>query len=121
MFRSLLKHMPFKSRTAGVNNKKFRVHERRTCDHCVIEMDGKMFPVKDWSYGGVLLTADNRLFAKNEAMNFKMKFRLPHAVHTIAHRGHVVRKTKDAIAVQFEPLTRDLRFSLQTVVDSAIA
>ena len=118
MLNTLLKHIAFKP----LRRRRYkRKHERRAKDHCVIEMKGQNFPVRDWSYGGVLVTADERMFALQQDAEFKLKFRLQGEVHTIAHRGHIVRKTKDAIALQFEPLTRDLRQSFQSVVESAVA
>ena len=116
MFSAILKHLTFLPSRPG---KQLRRDERRARDHCVIEMNGKIFPVKDWSYGGVLLMADERMFALKQSLNFVMKFRLPHKIHTISHSGHVVRKSKDMIALQFEPLTRDLRHAFQDVVEAA--
>ena len=120
MFSGLLKQTILKPLLARKAKHK-RKHDRRATDHCVIEMNGQNFPVKDWSYGGVLLMADQRMFALKQDLEFKMKFRRPDEIQTIAHRGAVVRKTKDAIALQFEPLTRDLRESFQMVVESAVA
>ena len=118
MFSGLLKQTILKPLLGGKHKRK---HDRRAADHCVIEMNGQNFPVKDWSYGGVLLMADQRMFALQQNLEFKMKFRTPGEIQTIAHRGAVVRKTKNAIALQFAPLNRDLRQSFQTVVESAAA
>ena len=120
MFSGLLKQTILKPLLARKSPQK-RKHDRRAKDHCVIEMNGQNFPVKDWSYGGVLLTADERMFATDQAVNFTLKFRMPDTIKAINHRGHVVRKTKQSIALQFEPLTRDLRHSFQIVVESVAA
>ena len=49
-----------------------------------------------------------------------MKFRLTGKIVDIPHRGRVVRKTRDRLAIQFEPLTRDITQKFKQVVDDFV-
>ena len=94
-----------------------RRHARRTKDSCIGLIDGKTCPVRDWSRGGVLLATDGRLFALNDRLSFTLKFRLQDKILDIMHTGRVIRKAKDKIAVQFEPLTQDIHDLFQQVIN----
>ena len=61
MFRNLLKKIGQNSVSEKAPTR--RRHPRRECDSCVGIIMGRTFPVQDWSQGGMLLTADDRLFS----------------------------------------------------------
>lgn len=98
-----------------------RRHPRRANDRCVVVVQGQTFPVENWSFGGVLLNADERLFGLHQSVNVILKFKLRNTIIDIEHRAAIVRKTSGRIALQFEPLTKNIRRSFQQVVDDAVA
>lgn len=98
-----------------------RRYPRRHVDACVAVIDGKTFLVEDWSLGGALISADERLFAVGQCVDITMKFKLREKVFKIEHRAQIVRKSHDQIAFAFEPLTQRIRRSFQRVVDDFVA
>ena len=98
-----------------------RAHARRACDRCISVIMGRSFPVTNWSPGGVLITADDRLFTTGQDIEVKLKFKLRNTIIDIDHRGHVLRKGNGQVVVQFEPLTQTIRRMFQQVVDDYVA
>lgn len=98
-----------------------RSFPRRTGDSCVSVIMGRTFPVTDWSPGGVLITADDRLFSDGQDIEVKLKFRLRNTIVDIDHRGHVVRKAQNKVAFQFDPLPQKTQRLFQQVVDDSVA
>jgi hypothetical protein len=94
-----------------------RRHARRRMDQCVGIVNGKTFPVEDWSVGGVLLTGDDRMFGVDQKADITLKFALSDRIMAVAHQGKIVRKTKDRFAIEFSPLSRDISHDFQTVID----
>jgi hypothetical protein len=120
MFESLiskLKGEPESSREEMVRRK----HERRSADHCVGVIDGKTYPVENWSPGGVLIYGDSRPFALNDEVDVTIKFRLRSDVIDVPHTAKVVRKSYDKVAFEFAPLTQQIKKSFQAVVDDFVA
>ncbi len=97
-----------------------RKSQRRAADNCVSIIDGRAYPVYNWSEGGLLVQADERLFSVNTPIDVTMKFRLTSKVVDVPHRGRIVRKARDKLAIQFEPLTRDLQNKFKQVVDDLV-
>lgn len=97
-----------------------RRHARRAGDQCVTLVDGKMLPVENWSAGGLLVAADDRLFALNQDCNVTLKFKLRDKVLDIAHSGKVIRKSANKIAIQFTPLTKAVQDDFKKVVDDFV-
>lgn len=97
-----------------------RRYARRNVDRCVAVVGDKMYPVEDWSLGGVKIQGDGRMFTEDQQINLTMKFKLRDEVIDIAHRGRVVRKGKDNIAFEFLPLPAKLRGLFQQVVDDYV-
>lgn len=95
-----------------------RACPRRAADPCVGVVDGKAFPVLDWSHGGVLLTGDERLFTLGESKNIVLKFRLPDQIIDVRHTGRVVRKGRDKFALRFDPLPRAVTRQLQRIINA---
>lgn len=94
---------------------------RRDCDKCVTEINGQIYPVENWSLGGFLIMADERAFGLKEDIESVMKFKLRDAIIDIPQRAHVVRKAKNKIAFEFEPISRVTRDRFQRVVDDYVA
>ena len=97
-----------------------RKSTRRAADNCVSVINGKAYPVHNWSDGGMLVQADERMFTQGSPVEITMKFRLTGKIVDIPHRGRVVRKTRDRLAIQFEPLTRDITKKFKQVVDDYV-
>lgn len=105
------------SNDTGASRRKF---PRRSADNCITVIDGKAYPVHNWSDGGLLVHADERLFSMAAPVEVTMKFRLSSKIIDIPHRGRVIRKTRDRLAIQFEPLTRDVQRMFKQVVDDFV-
>lgn len=122
MFGNLLSTMtmtPVNNTTEGVLNR--RRHTRRYSDQCVCEIDGKTYPILNWSIGGVQITADDRMFGTDQSRDVKMKFKVRGAIETVEHTAKVVRKSTGRVAFQFEPLTRQVRNQFQNILDDYAA
>lgn len=97
-----------------------RTHTRRTADNCITVIDGRAYPVFNWSDGGMLIQADERMFSMATPVEITMKFRLGSTILDIAHRGKVIRKMRDRLAIQFEPVTRDVQKKFKQVLDDYV-
>ncbi len=97
-----------------------RKSPRRSADNCVSMINGKAYPVHNWSDGGMLVHADDRLFSLNAPVEVTMKFRLTGKIVDIPHRGRVVRKMRDRLAIQFEPISREISQKFKQVVDDFV-
>ena len=93
---------------------------RRDCDNSVVIIDGQIYPVENWSMGGVAVNGDTRAFGVNTSVDVTMKFKLSDSVLDLPHTARVVRKTAHRIAFEFEPLTQDMRRGLQSVIDDYV-
>ncbi len=98
-----------------------RKYTRRDCDHVVIKIDDKTYPVGDWSLGGFSINADGRSFGVKDAVEMVLKFKLSNRIIEVPHKAKVVRKTNNKVAFQFAPVPRDVRGKLQSVVDDHVA
>ncbi len=94
-----------------------RRHSRRTSDRCVTMIGDNMFPVVDWSIGGVQILCDERRFGIGDSAEIALKFQLRDDILDVPNVAHVVRKNKGRVAFEFEPLTKDIRDRFQMVVD----
>lgn len=97
-----------------------REHERRDMDSCVAIIDGKAYPVKNWSKGGILLTGDERSFGLNDIKDVTMKFKLADRVMDVQHNGRILRKDKDQFVIEFNPLTENVDKRFTMVVDDYV-
>lgn len=98
-----------------------RRNPRRASDRCVVVVHGQTFPVQNWSAGGVLLQADERLFGAAQHIEFTLKFKLRNTIIDITHYANVVRKNRGSVALEFEPLTQTIRRMFQQVIDDSAA
>jgi len=97
-----------------------RASPRRAADNCISIINGKAYPVHNWSDGGMLVQADERMFSLSAPVEITMKFRLTGKIIDIPHRGRVIRKTRDRLAIQFEPITREVARKFKQVVDDFV-
>lgn len=97
-----------------------RKSPRRAADNCITVINGKAYPVHNWSDGGMLVHADDRLFSVAAPVEVTMKFRLSGRIMDIPHRGRIVRKMRDRLAIQFEPISRDIANKFKQVVDDYV-
>lgn len=93
---------------------------RRAADNCISMINGKAYPVHNWSDGGLLVHADDRMFSLSAPVEVTMKFRLSGRIMDIPHRGRIVRKMRDRLAIQFEPLNREIVNKFQQVIDDYV-
>ena len=97
-----------------------RSHERREMDSCVGIIDGKAYPIQNWSSGGVLLTGDDRNFSMNDTKTVTIKFKMANKIMDVAHTGRILRKARDKFVLQFSPLTHDVNRKFKQVVDDYV-
>ena len=95
-----------------------RSFPRRTSDKCVGMVDGRAMPVLDWSPGGVRVFGDGRTYAVGQAVNIILKFHMNDSLIEVNHPAQVVRKSSETFALQFAPLTQDIRKTFQHVIDN---
>ncbi|MCB9988625.1 MAG: PilZ domain-containing protein [Rhodospirillales bacterium] len=119
MFQSLFSNLQRQASNDPVLTQ--RHYPRRANDRCVIDICGQTFPVENWSYGGILLWGDERMFGMDQEIDFTLKFKLRNNVISINHRGHVVRKQNGMVALKFEPLNHTIRRAFHKIVDDAAA
>jgi hypothetical protein len=98
-----------------------RAYPRREGDQCVTVVNGKMYPVQNWSNGGLLITADDRMFGVSEEHDVTIKFKLRDEVMDVTHKAKIIRKSSGGIAMQFLPLTSAVQGAFQRVVDDILA
>lgn len=119
MFSKTISHSDDQAQTIASHTK--RTHARRQDDCCVVIVNGQMHPVENWSSGGLLMTADERLYSKEQDCVFTMKFKLRDEISEIDHKATVVRKSPNKVALQFLPLTKAVQSSFQKVIDDFVA
>ena len=95
-----------------------RRHTRREGDSCVVIVNGNIYPVQNWSMGGTLIRADERLFGVNDEIPVTLKFKMGDIVRDVSQLARVVRKTRGRIAFQFPALNKNSRHAFQQVIDS---
>lgn len=98
-----------------------RRNPRREVDRCVAVVHGHTFPIENWSLGGALIVADERLFGVGMDVDATIKFKLRNTILDVPVQGSVVRKSSGKVAVQFRPLVLDVRRAFQQVIDDYAA
>jgi len=100
---------------------KNRQHARRSDDRCVSIINGQMHPVENWSNGGMLISADERLFGIDQECTFTLKFKLRDEIMEIDHKAKVIRKAPSKVALRFLPLNKSVQARFQQVVDDYVS
>jgi len=98
-----------------------RRFSRRSCDSSVVIINGQIYPVENWSMGGVSINGDTRSFGVNTSVDMTMKFKLSEDVIDLPHTARVVRKNSQRVAFEFEPLSNKVRKGFQTVIDDYVS
>ena len=98
-----------------------RLYERRATDTCVGQIDNDVYPVENWSQGGLLLGGDNRYLGLGQQVDVTLKFKLQDRILDVKHPARVIRKAGDRTALQFLPLTGEARRSFTQVIDDMVA
>ena len=98
-----------------------RKYERRESDQCVAEIDGKTYPVMNWSKGGALIFMDERLLAENDNLNVQLKFHIQDRIVPITNTARVIRKSNHRVAVEFQDTNDSTRQQFQMVIDDIAA
>ena len=94
-----------------------RAYPRREQDKCVGVVDGRTLPVLDWSPGGLRVFADTRTVAVGTEVDVVLKFQIQNELINVNHRAQIVRKAQDSYAMQFLPLSNDLRSAFSQIID----
>lgn len=115
MLQTLLSSL--KTSTSNDADSSRRRSPRRKSDRCVVVIHGQTFPIDNWSAGGLQLMADDRMFGSGQHIEFTLKFKLRNTIIDINHYGYVVRKERQKVAIEFEPLTQTIRRMFQQVID----
>ncbi len=118
MFTSLARVLKTRDFENQASNR--RIAPRREVDQCVGMIEGKNYPVENWSDTGILFAGNDKLFSIGEPKSIDLKFKLAEKVITVSHRGKIVRKAKNKFAIEFEPLTRDIQNKFQQIVDDFV-
>ena len=119
MLQTLLSAL--KANTSNDAQSTRRRNPRREVDRCVAVVHGQTFPIENWSLGGVLLSADERLFSIGREIDLTLKFKLRNTIIDVPIKSHIVRKTRSRVALQFEPMTMTIRRTFQQVIDDHAA
>ena len=98
-----------------------RQYSRRACDQCVCVIDGSMYPVKNWSMGGVAIEADPRNFNIGDTITTQLKFKTATGIIDISQKAKIVRKTRQSVSMQFDPITAKTRTKFQAVIDDYVS
>jgi len=98
-----------------------RQYARRSDDRCVSIINGQMHPVENWSNGGMLIAADERLFALDQECTFTLKFKLRDEIMEIDHNAKVTRKVPGKIALEYLALSKPVQAKFQQVVDDYVS
>lgn len=95
-----------------------RAYPRRVTDKCIGIVNGQAMPVLDWSPGGLRVFGDARPYNLGQEIDVTLKFHMDNTLVDVQHKAQVVRKSAEVFAVQFAPLTSEIRKTFQHVIDS---
>jgi hypothetical protein len=98
-----------------------RRFSRRSCDSSVAMIGDQIYPVENWSMGGLAIQGDTRQFGVDETVAVTLKFKLSDGVVDLPHQARIVRKTAERVALEFEPLTSAVRKGMQSVIDDYVS
>lgn len=94
---------------------------RRAHDVCMVNVDGKPYPVIDWSPCGVLFETDTRPFAEGQTVNMILRFKTPQGVEDAKVTGEIVRKNARTVATQFVDTPQPSIKSFEKVIQQSVA
>ncbi len=117
MMKLLAKYLGLGTSATQESPQHRRIHPRRGNDLCVSVINGKLFPVENWSMGGMLLAGDARLFGLNQMIDLTLKFRLREQIIDIGQKARIVRKSEDKFALEFLDVPAAIKNKFQMVID----
>ena len=94
---------------------------RRHTDRCVAMIDGQIYPVENWSLGGILISADSRTFGMGDNIETTLKFMLRQQPVDVSGKARIVRKGNGNAALEFIENVEEIRKSLQQVIDDIVS
>lgn len=121
MIQTVLSALGIKGDDSIAERTKRRFERRKGNEKSMIEVNGKQFSLTDWSEGGAFFEGSDVPLALGQELNFTLKFKMRHGIVAVRHKGRVVRSAMKGAAVQFDPLTRDIKRQFDRVVDGLIS
>jgi len=121
MLHTLLSALKANTSNDGTSGEAQRRYPRRQVDRCVAVLHGRTFPIENWSQGGVLIGADERLFSLGSELDLTLKFKLRNTIVDVPVKSQVVRKTNGHVAMKFEPVGATIKRAFQQVIDDHVA
>lgn len=116
MIRSFISKM----RNAQDKPKTSRTFVRHESAECLADIYGQVFAVLNWSFGGMVIDADDDLFTENQEIPFTLGFNLTKEKLLLRHKGTVTRNENNQAAVKFsDPLPHEFKRGLERVAEDA--
>ncbi|MBX2834765.1 MAG: hypothetical protein KTR28_07320 [Micavibrio sp.] len=97
-----------------------RRYSRRENDRCVAVINNQPHPIYNWSVGGVLVNADDRLYAVDESVPVTMKFKIGSEVKAVEQTARVIRRAAGKVALQFVPRDTSTNGQMQHILNDCI-
>ena len=98
-----------------------RMYERRSTDTCVSQIGEQVYPVENWSKGGVLISGDNKFLGSGQTYDLTLRFRMRDRIMNVTQKARVIRMAGNKTAFQFLPLAKDVANAFQQVIDDVVA
>ena len=97
-----------------------RKYQRRYMDSAIATLGKDSFAIEDWSEGGLLVNADDKLFGIDQPLNMVLKFKLPNKMIMMEQAGRIVRKAHNKIGIQFDQLDTDNARKFRQIIESSV-
>lgn len=98
--------------------RRFQRYEGRKCE---IDINGKTYPVENWSEGGILFANNDRIFNAGLEIQMTVRFKVRDAVLSLDHKGRVIWKGYNKTAVEFTSSSKQTHQSFQQIIDDRVA
>ncbi len=95
-----------------------REFPRRASDKCIGVINGQAMPILDWSQGGIRVFGETRTYSVGDQVDVTLKFHMANDLIDVQHKAKVVRKSAEVFALQFTPLTGEIRKTFQQIIDN---
>ena len=119
MFERLLSGLYAK--TANDTSLMRRRFQRYEGNNYEIDVNGKTYPVENWSEGGILFTNSDSIFGVGLEIQMSIRFKVRKVVLNLDHKGFVIWKGYNRTAVEFISSTKQARQSFQQIIDDHVA
>lgn len=118
MFERLLSGLHAKTANdTSAMRRRFQRYEGKKCE---IDVNGKTYPVENWSEGGILFANNDRIFGDGLEIQMSMKFKVCNAVLNLDHKGRVIWKGYNKTALEFAPSTKQTHQIFQQIIDDYV-